>query len=169
MEITIDTITALVPEEHRDLVFRFSLAFSRFECALKRAVFTKTSRHGVVEANWDSFSSRYRSAFDPSQTPELRAACDYFEANPRQKQILDAGLAFTWSAPQFRTTEPLFTWLVLMLRSVRNNLFHGGKYPISPFEDPSRNPDLLRHSLAILDACLHLDRDVERFFSTDDL
>lgn len=165
MTITIDTIETLVPEQHRSLVFRFLLVFSRFECALKRAGFAIGSAESVHPA-WDSFSSRYRSVFDPSQSTELRAACDYFTAVPPRKQILDAGV-LDWSEPQFRTTEPFFTWLLLRVRSVRNNLFHGGKFPIAPIEDPARNPDLLSHSLTILYACLSLDAAVSCYFFTD--
>ena len=166
MDTTINTIEAIVPKEHRDLVLRFFLVFSRFEYALKRAGFINGSSDSV-QPSWDGFSSRYRSTFDPSLTPELRAAYDYFVANPPRKQIFDGG-ALGWSEPQIRTTEPPFTWLLLMLRSVRNNLFHGGKYPIAPIQDPARNPALLQHSLIVLDACLPMNADVARHFSTDE-
>ena len=166
MDITIDSIETLVPEQHRELVFRFFLVFSRFEYALKRAGFTSGSTE-VVHPAWECFSSRYRSVFNPSQTPDLRSACDYFIANPPRKQILDSG-SLGWSEPQFRIDEPFLTWLLLMVRSVRNNLFHGGKFPIAPIQEPARNPELLRHALTIICACLPLDAEVSHHFSTDE-
>ncbi len=167
MNITVNTIEELLPAENRELVFRFFLVFSRFEYALKRAGFTITSRNSV-QPSWGGFSSRYHPVFNPSQTSELRVACDYFIDNPPRKQILDGG-NLAWSAPQFHTTKPLFIWLVLMVRSVRNNLFHGGKYPITPIQEPARNAELLQHTLTILHACLPLNSDVyNHYFSTGD-
>ena len=166
MEITPDSIETLVPELYRDLVFRFFLVFSRFEYALKRAGFADCSRGGVYPA-WNSFSSRYHSVFDPFKTPDLRSACDYFTAKPPRKQIIDSG-SLGWSEPQFRGNEPLLTWLLLMVRSARNNLFHGGKFPIAPIDEPARNPELLQHALTIICACLPPDAKVsQHFFSNE--
>ena len=50
------------------------------------------------------------------------------------------------------------TWLLLMVRTVRNNLFHGGKFPLIPVSEPSRDSTLLHHSITILAACLPLER-----------
>jgi hypothetical protein len=36
---------------------------------------------------------------------------------------------------------------------MRDNLFHGGKYPGSPTIDPDRDPTLLRHGLTVLGEC----------------
>ena len=166
MNVTISSIEDLIPEDHRELVHRFFLVFSRFEYALKRAGFSNGSLDSVHPA-WEKFAAKYRSTFDPSVTPRLRIACDYFTAQPPRKQILD-GHFLSWSEPQFRTNEPLFTWLLLMVRSVRNNLFHGGKFPIAPIQEPARDPDLLRHALTIIEACLPLDDDLCYHFSTDE-
>ena len=42
-----------------------------------------------------------------------------------------------------------------LIRRVRNNLFHGGKFN-DAHSGPGRNELLLRHSLAILHRCLEL-------------
>jgi hypothetical protein len=162
MNISFEKIETLIPEENHKLAFKFFLVFSRFEYALKRAGFANGSARGV-EAAWDMFSSKYRSAFKPDQTAELLNACEYFTKNPPRKQILDAGV-LDWSEPQFRSEVPFFIWLLLMLRSVRNNFFHGGKFPIAPIEEPGRNLDLLRHSFVIIQACLALDKTVAHEF-----
>lgn len=164
MTITTTTIEKIVPEEHRDLVFRFFLVFSRFEYALKRAGFTAGSS-GNAKPGWDSFASKYPSAFNPAQTPELKVAFDYFSAHPPRKQVLDSG-SLSWSAPQDRTREPILTWLLRVVRIVRNNLFHGGKFPIASIPDPARDPILLRHALTILGACVPIDAGVARHFAT---
>jgi len=164
MTASINNIETLVPKEYRALVFQFFLVFSRFEYALKRAKFANSSG-GKVNANWDAFASKYNAAFDPSQSAELKEACAYFKANPPRKQIID-GDVLDWSDPCKLAKEPMLTWLLTVLRIVRNNLFHGGKFPIAPIEEPARNPELLRHVLTILDACLPLDAEVKRYFTT---
>lgn len=161
-----ESIETLVPEPQRALVFRFFLVFFRFEYALKRAGFTNGSADGVHPA-WDIFSSRYRSAFDPCRNSELRAACDYFTAHPPRKQVLDSG-SLSWSEPQFRANATFFTWLLLMVRSVRNNLFHGGKFPIAPIQEPARDSVLLQHAITIIHACLPLDAEVSQHFFSDE-
>lgn len=45
-----------------------------------------------------------------------------------------------------------------VVRVVRNNLLHGGKFPIpvGPIEDPSRNALLLRHCCTVLEKYLEI-------------
>jgi hypothetical protein len=60
--------------------------------------------------------------------------------------------------------KPLLCWLTDMVCTVRNNLFHGGKFPFARIKDPARDPDLLKHSLTILEACLELNPKVKGKF-----
>jgi hypothetical protein len=43
-----------------------------------------------------------------------------------------------------------------MVRCVRNNLFHGGKFNIEVLEDTARTEKLLSSSLTVLAACLDI-------------
>jgi hypothetical protein len=164
MNVTIGNIENLIPERDRDLVFRFFIVFSRFEYSLKRAGFLMRLT-GTAEASWDSFSSKYHADFNPSQTSELQDAYQYLATNPPRKQLANAG-SLTWSAPLVRGNEPVLTWLLLVIRTVRNNLFHGGKFPFASSVDPIRDPILLRHVLTIIGACVHLNPEVARQFKT---
>lgn len=160
--MSINSIESLVPKEHLDLLFRFFLVFSRFEYALKRAGFVNSSGN-KVNANWDAFASKYNAAFEPAQSQALKQAYAYFRNHPPRKQIVNAG-ALDWSEPNAIGKEPLLIWLLGSIRIVRNNLFHGGKFPIAPIAEPARNPVLLRHALTIIDACLPLDAKVNEYF-----
>src|SRR5262249_51711738 len=131
-----------------------------------RAGFSKGNLN-YVEPAWDRFASKYSSVFDPAATPQLSVACDYFMSQPPRKQIRD-GHSLGWSEPQIRVDEPLLTWLLLMVRSVRNNLFHGGKFPMVSIKEPARDPELIRHALTIIEACLPFDESVRYHFSTDE-
>jgi hypothetical protein len=50
-----------------------------------------------------------------------------------------------------------------MIAVVRNNLFHGGKFPWPV--DPARNAKLIRHALVLLDAMVDLDDRVKHYFT----
>jgi len=53
-----------------------------------------------------------------------------------------------------------------MIRSVRNNLFHGGKHAAAGVhEAPERTEQLLRSSLVVLEECLALAPDQQRAFT----
>jgi hypothetical protein len=60
-------------------------------------------------------------------------------------------------------------YLLRLVRDVRNNLFHGGKYPESqggPIDGNTlRNKRLLQACLTILDTCRSLDAKVGDLFA----
>ncbi len=164
--IPFDGIESLVPAEHQNLVFRFFLVFSRFEYALKRARFIIVSGREIKPA-WDKFSSKYNPTQKPSQIPKLQEAWNYFSTHPPRKQIINAGL-LDWSDPQIRTTQPELTWLLDVVRIIRNNLFHGGKFPFEVVEDPTRNSTLLHHALVVIDVCTTFDDEVNSYIRSAD-
>lgn len=147
----------------RRLAWHFFVFFSRMEYALKRTPrYLKNSPN--AEPNWDRFGSDHDDQFRQVPSPRLELAVEYFEASPPRKQIQVEG-RMGWSEPRRReANERQLTWLLLAIRTVRNNLFHGGKFPLIPMPDPSRDRDLLIHSLTILDAMLQLDVNVRTMF-----
>jgi hypothetical protein len=138
----------------RELVFKFFTIFSLFEYALKRTKFRNGSEQSV-EANWDLFAREIHDTFDPSATIDLQEAVDYLLNHPTKKQILRGNrLVFIESGIVNHRT----IWLATLINRTRNNLFHGGKFPYIR----ERNPELIRHSLVILEAWAHCHPDVER-------
>lgn len=152
-------IDALIPKDLQPLVFWFLVTFSRFEYAIKRAGYI-TPR---AEPDWDRFARVHRNDFADDKTRAVKAACEYFERCPPRKQVRH-GTVLSWSAPSFRGKQAQLQWLLLMVRRVRNNLFHGGKYPVAHDPDPERDPALLNHALIILHAALRLDDSVFSHF-----
>lgn len=159
-----EAIRRIVDSRDRELAWTFFVFFSRTEYALKRS--GRYLKAGVKEAepNWDRFASDHNDNFQADSSPELKTATQYFLDNPPLKQIrADGGMA--WSEPQkYDENESLLIWLLRMIRCVRNNLFHGGKFPIVRISDPSRDRNVLLNSLVILRAILPLNSDVERRF-----
>jgi len=56
--------------------------------------------------------------------------------------------------------------VIRSLRIVRNNVFHGGKFPDGPIVEPLRDEALIRDCLAVFERLLDLPlpRDVARIF-----
>jgi hypothetical protein len=156
-----DAIRRIADSTDRQLAWQFFVFFARFEYALKRC--TKYLKRSV-EPNWDRFSSDHDVEFRRHASAALTSAIEYFKKFPPQKQQQVDG-QLTWSAPKgYDERDPLLVWLLIAVRGVRNNLFHGGKFPGFPVSDPSRDRDLIGNAIVILDACLKLDTQVRGKF-----
>jgi hypothetical protein len=154
----------LMHRVHRsDLVYEFFFVFSRFEHSLLVTNFI-AERNGTVVADWDKFASTVNESFNFALGSEVEKAVRYYEEVPPKKQVLQLGrLAWKNVAPE--TKERLGRLLVL-IRRVRNNLFHGEKFGVLLEGDSQRDADLLEHGLTILYACLWTNTEVkEKFYS----
>lgn len=123
--------------------------FARFEYALKAAEFHRGE--GAAEANWRSFAESVAGIFEQPANEELAQAVAYMLAHPPKKQVVAGGvLGWSFSEPQ---TDLQSDRVLIYVRRVRNNLFHGGKFN-GRFFEPQRSAALLQHSLTILNTCL---------------
>ena len=131
--------------------------FSRFEYALKAA--GHHPKGGDAQADWADFAAVINHAFQErlGADGELREAVDYLMDHPPKKQRVIANSLVWKTVPAggaSRTDD-----LLIYVRRVRNNLFHGGKYSRG-WIDPERSEPLIRHSLTVLEACLLLSERV---------
>lgn len=160
-----ESILRIGNSSDRALAWYFFIFFARFEYALKRDPRYLMAGIGDACPNWDKFGSEHNSSFQPSTKPDLADAVEYFLAEPPRKQLRKDS-AMTWSEPQYHNgKEPQLIWLLRMIRCMRNNLFHGGKFPLISVADPSRDRDLLLKAMTILTAALSLDLDVDARFN----
>jgi len=150
----------------RELLLDFFLTFSKFEYALKAGGFAKRGRRSDgAEPNWDSFALELRDSINSSKNLEFLAARNYFLQNPPRKQILKENGELDWGKPQSkRQCQSDVEFLLLMVRCVRNNLFHGGKHNNGLQDDKQRGETLLSNSLIILNECLRLSMQVKNRF-----
>ncbi len=138
--------------------------FSRFEYALKRNRRYLKPGTGDAQPNWDRFASDFNARFNLEVSPALCAAVEFYTADPPRKQLRQEG-RMSWSEPQvWDSKEPRLVWLLRVVRTVRNNLFHGGKFPLIPISEPSRDRQLLENGLVILSNALVLQLEVHRQF-----
>lgn len=126
--------------------FEFLFWFSRFEFALKKAGYLKSSDAGKkAEPNWDMFVKKNRASYEPSAAAKALVA-----ARPRQ-QVVMANAQLGWQDLQFAATEFELQKVTLLLRLVRNNVFHGGKPADPAWDDADRTATLLDTSRLVLD------------------
>lgn len=153
--------------DNDELVLRFFATFSRFEYALKRAGFVRSDGYNNASADWQRFARKKGNAlFDDTTDREFVEARSFLLQEPPQKQVVaTTDRSVRWQANTKRSEEGDAEYLLRLVRDVRNNLFHGGKYPDRNVSGLRlRNSRLLQACLTILEKCLSLDDDVKRFF-----
>lgn len=140
----------------RELAFKFFVLFSMFEHALKNTQFKTVSQNGTVEPNWDAFAQAIDGQFNANASPELNTAVNYFINHPVKKQVFrNNQLTFSQTPRPQNITDT--EWLSLLIRRVRNNLFHGGKVNY----DRPRDTLLIQFAIVILESWAVLDPNVE--------
>jgi hypothetical protein len=140
------------------LLFDFFLTFARMEFALKNAGFVIGDEDSVNPA-WDAFGNAIKDRFKRKKTKELDMAVDYILINPPMKQVLRRG-NLMWDTNLPNAGSETQTLLVL-IRRIRNNLFHGGKHNFGVHENTERTTQLLKNSLLIIQECSSLLPDVK--------
>ncbi|MFD2430372.1 hypothetical protein ACFSUK_24345 [Sphingobium scionense] len=110
-----------VGDDLRPLIYDFFFWFSRFESALKEANWLVAHDIGAPALpGWKDFVAAHEGQYQPSQ-----AGADLIAANPLKQIVGDAGLDFT--VVTFKAGDSQLLRVTILLRTVRNNLFHGGK------------------------------------------
>lgn len=128
----------------------------------------KSTRYAIgndkkVDPAWDKFANDIHEAFLKIEEPELVEAKDYLLNRPPRKQTL-AGHRITFTDQVIDINQKITQQLLLMVRAVRNNLFHGGKYLPEGEQEAGRNHLLVEYALRVLLACSKLDHEVRGSF-----
>ena len=157
---------------NRDLLLDFFLTFSRFEFALKNSGYfvmrpnRRRKRKGHLppaEADWDSFAASLQDSFDSTISDDLQEASRYLSESPPNRQVIFDG-APAWETPTRGRAVAEIAFLIRAIRTVRNNLFHGGKYSIEVHEAAERTEKLLESALTVIKHCLVLAPDQRQVY-----
>lgn len=148
----------------RELTLEFLATFARFEFALKKAGYAQGD-DSKVSPDWDSFAGDVAQLEAAVIAPVLNS-CQYLQQNPPKKQVLQNG-TLHWVERQ-GTSGSAIGDVLLSVRTVRNNVFHGGKFPDGSVAEPLRDEALIRDCLAALKGLLELPlpKDVANVFKT---
>src|SRR5688572_22174407 len=113
--------------------FDFFYWFSRFEFALKEHGYLKWNKPGAPAVpSWREFQRKHGDTYVPSP-----AARELLKLHPKQ-QVVGTG-DLDWIPVDVSKCSTELCKLVLMLTTVRNNLFHGGKHGDKDMENKSKN------------------------------
>jgi hypothetical protein len=135
---------------------------ARFEYALKATGYHDGD--GNADANWRKFAASVPNLFENPADQSLVDATRYILCHPPKKQIIASGkLGWSDVEPDSNGRVDL---ILLYVRRVRNNLFHGGKFAGGSLP-PERDELLLRHSLKILEACRSASQKIRDAYDGD--
>ena len=94
---------------------------------------------------------------------ELSRAVKFLLTEPPRKQVLN-GTRVCFVDQTIDPNQRITQQLVRIVRTVRNNLYHGGKYLPDGEIEEGRNKRLVEASLSVLLACVSLDEDVSNSY-----
>ncbi|WP_104041654.1 hypothetical protein [Vibrio hyugaensis] len=143
--------------ELQNLVYKFFLQFSRLEFALKESGFVTSGQRNSAQPDWNAFIEKYESNY---QLDKIEAE---LMGNPPLKQEFKAGKV-TWEKFDFPPKASELKNLVFALKTMRNNLFHGGKFGHKSWDDPDRIEFVLSKGLHCITNFSKLDSDLQAHY-----
>ncbi|HHN1832390.1 TPA: hypothetical protein ACRMKG_006543, partial [Pseudomonas aeruginosa] len=112
-----------ISAEITERAFDFFYWFSRFEFSLKENGYLKYNNPGDrAEPGWDNFVQNHSDKYSLSQS-----ATALIEQSPEQ-QIVLPGRELGWRPVKLDQHNSDLARVARLLKTVRNNLFHGGKH-----------------------------------------
>jgi hypothetical protein len=152
--MTLDLTAANTLPARSDELFRI---YSRFEFALKMARYCKLNGK-AVEVEWDRFANNRMIGQDFFNHIRKANICPTLTLDPPKLETITNGLwGFAGQAKKPRCSQDLFG----LIRRVRNNLFHGGKY----FGDNTeRDALLVSEAISVLLLAAEWDNEINFFF-----
>lgn len=153
--------SAGVSKEDRQACIEFFVLFSRFEYSLKR--WGCSDKHSSeLKVNWDDAAKKLSSKCD-NLVREIRKKDWEIFTSPPKKQVR-SGDDFKWI--QINTDNMGETRKALCyLCNVRNNLFHGGKWPEEPVIDSARNRKLIGDAIQLVQMFVNSDDTLKAVYS----
>lgn len=144
------------------LAFDFFYWFSRFEFALKENAYLQSRNVGAkAEPGWDAFVEKWHAQYTPST--EAKALL----STKPERQVVGPNQELAWKPVELKDCKSELAKVVRLLKTVRNNLFHGGKHGGAGWDDPGRTELLLSSGKAVLDqfaALASFEADYEQYY-----
>lgn len=149
-------------DDDRKRVFEFFGSYSRLECGLKR-YYPREGSYGVAMADWDKFANQWASDME-NGTDLFKASQSRLLDQPPARQMYQPQGEPTWGANPRRKAESDAIYLLRVVRDIRNNLFHGGKYQGGPMNDLVRDRDLIDAATTVIKEVASLDPKINELF-----
>jgi len=142
-------------------VLDFFWMFSAFECAMKREGFLRRGHKDAAEPDWEKFGKSIQGRFREVRVngfPEAVRAL--MKVSPHRQVICEGRLR--WEDLEPKPDESHEEFVLRLVKTARNNLFHGGKYPDGEIAEVARNKEILRAALRVLKGCCELHPGLAR-------
>lgn len=135
----------------KESAFNFFYWFSRFEYALKENRYLKNDEAGSkAEPSWEKFIKRYQGKYVLDDNGQR-----LLDLNPLRQQVTDT-MDLDWHQVGMDHCKTDMCKVVTLLKTVRNNLFHGGKHEAKGWDDPDRSQELISVSIDVLNGLAKL-------------
>jgi hypothetical protein len=157
-----DYVRSFDPEDH-ERVFHFLAIFARYECALKRSGFVRRGSHGEADADWNTYADHISTRLARLTSPRYVTARDRILEKPPLRECLYNGRIHLLPNPR-RKGETDARYLLRVVRDVRNNLFHGGKFQNDESAELARDRLLIDSAIIVLEASADVDDSIRGFF-----
>lgn len=148
----------------RELAYEFLGTFARCEYALKGSGFAKGGA-ASVEANWDAYAHAVDWHFRRVPNQDFKEAVEFLLTEPPRKQVLRDGRLDWRDAPPDKSL-PEAQQVLLMIRRIRNNLFHGAKVWSPEYGNRDRDIKLVKAGLVVLRQSVVLNSEVHAAYET---
>lgn len=134
-----------IPRDIRNLAFEFLYWFSRLEFALKEQRYLKDQEPGAkAEVSWERFLKDWQDSYTLTEAGRKLIA-----AKPQRQVVGNYELEFRDVGFDDKPSD--FGKALRLVKTVRNNLFHGGKHGMSDWDNPERTRELLSLAKTVLD------------------
>ena len=138
--------------ELEKLIYTFFKKFSRFEYALKQAGYVRVAKGNfAAQVDWKAFESNKEYEVDSVEQELLE--------NAPQREIYSKGVV-SWENLKFGKNSSDIKKLMLALKTVRNNLFHGDKYVHGGWADDAKSSYYLEKGIHCLDKLATFSSDI---------
>ena len=148
------TLLTYLPAREQGVVRDFFAAFAAAEFDLKRMGYIRRGAE-VAQADWDGFASDIHQRFRIDRPPQIARAWRDLTGNPPRKQVVIDG-RLGWRPTDRPRGVSDAEWGLLLVRRVRNNLFHGGKFIVGGNDQFVRDRHLVEAAHIVLDMTLSL-------------
>ncbi|MBN3849292.1 hypothetical protein G3N58_21050 [Paraburkholderia sp. Ac-20342] len=131
--------------------FQFFFWFARFEAALKESGFLKNETEGAAaEPSWQHFVDSHAGRYALTESGKKLIGLS------PERQVVGNGKELSWRPVGINDCRTDLCKVVRMLKTVRNNVFHGGKSGGAGWDQPSRTEELLDAATSELHALAKL-------------
>ena len=151
-------ILASLSEKDKEMYVDFTFMFSRLEFLLKESRYIKPVPRGCdkgwILIDWDCFITDYSAEI------EIHESWQKLIVLSPKKQFVQPDGHFIWR-PNYESKEKgaCFKEVISHVKTVRNNLFHGGKETLDGFELKGRDRELIMAGCEVL---MHLHQFLKR-------